>query len=46
MKTEVNPFFCLMDKKMISPQIEWCIGKCPSFCTKLAHNTLKYSTVI
>ena len=35
-----------MDKKMTSSQIEWCIGKCPSFCTKLAHNTFKYSTVI
>jgi len=22
-----------MDKKMISPYIEWCIGKCPCLCT-------------
>ena len=22
-----------MDKKTISPLIEWCIGKCPSVCT-------------
>jgi len=28
MKTGVNPFFCPMDKKKISPHIEWCIGKC------------------
>ena len=40
-KTEVN-LVCTMDKKMISPQIEWCIGKCPGLCTislKLSHGT-------
>jgi len=21
-----------MDKKMISPHIEWCVGKCPGLC--------------
>jgi len=26
-------FFCPMDKKLISPHIEWCIGKCPGLCT-------------
>ena len=26
-------FFHPMDKKIISPHIEWCIGKCPGFCT-------------
>ena len=33
MKTKVNPFFCPMDKKMISPHIDWGIGKCPGLCT-------------
>ena len=33
MITEVNPFFCPLDKKMTSPRIEWCIGKCPGLCT-------------
>ena len=22
-----------MDKKMLSPHTEWCIGKCPGLCT-------------
>jgi len=25
--------FCHMDKNMISPNIEWCIGKCPGLWT-------------
>jgi len=36
-------FFFPMDKKMFSPYIKWCIGKCPGLCTtfsKLAHSTL------
>jgi len=41
MKTEVNPHFFPMDKKMISPHIEKKIGKqiraCALFSLKLAH---------
>jgi len=37
-----NPFFCLMDKKMISPLIEWRIGKCLSLCT-IFFKTSKYN---
>jgi len=33
MKTEVNPHFFPMDKKMISPHIEKLMGKNPSLCT-------------
>ena len=33
--------FCLMDKKMISPLIEWCIGKCLNVCT-IFFKTSKY----
>jgi len=35
-------FFCPMDKKMISPHIEWCFEKilvCAKFSLKLAHGT-------
>jgi len=33
-KTEVlKSFFYLIDKKIISPHIERCIGKCPGLCT-------------
>ena len=28
-----NGGFCPMDKKMISPHIEWCIGNCPGLYT-------------
>jgi len=41
MKIEVNPFFRSMDKKMISPHSEWCIGKYPGLCTVF----LKTSTI-
>jgi len=40
-----NSFFCPLDKKMISPHIEWCIGKGPVIVHtffKLAHKYLKY----
>jgi len=30
---------CTMDKKIISPHIEWCIRKCPGLCTKLFFKT-------
>ena len=33
MKTYVNLFFCPMNKKMFSPNIEWYIGKSPGMCT-------------
>jgi len=33
MKTEVNPFSVPIDKTIISPHFEWCIGKCPGLCT-------------
>jgi len=26
-------FFCRRDKNIISPHIEWRIGKCPGLCT-------------
>ena len=46
MKTEVIPFFCPMDKIMISPFIETCILKSPSLCTiffsKQAHKIITY----
>jgi len=42
MNTEVNPFFCPMDKKMISPDIEWCIGIFPGFCTIILKTSIWY----
>jgi len=43
MKTEENPHFFPMDKKIISPHIEKLIGKqiqaCALFSSKLAHDT-------
>ena len=32
-KNSDESFFCPIDKIMISPHIEWCIGKCPGLCT-------------
>ena len=42
MKTDVNLFFCSFDKKMISPCIEWRIGKNPGLCTILFKTTPWY----
>ena len=36
-----NPFFCPMYKKMISPHVEWCNGKCQGLCI-ISLNTSKW----
>ena len=42
MSAEVNPFFCPIDKKAISPHIEWCFGKCPGLCTIVFKTSTRY----
>jgi len=32
-------FSCTIDKKMISPHIEWCMGKSPGLCTHFFKTT-------
>ena len=37
-----EPLFCPMDKNIISPLIEWCIGKSPGLCTIFSKTRILY----
>jgi len=45
MKNAVN-LFCPMDKKMVTPHIEWRIEKCPGLCTIIFTSTLYLKLVL